>query len=240
MALTHSPSIVRDGMVLCLDAANPKSYPGSGTTWTDLSLQRYSANLVNDPAYDSNNKGSIAISNTSSYVSLTSPSSRWSWTPSGSTEPNTLSIEMWVKSSDSSGYYLSKPWNGNGEYNYFIQATSFYSGVGDQGHSLSFSSLATGNWEHIICIINPTQKAVYRNGVLNAGYTSHGITNNTTTYGNNAISLTLMTLYPYGVWAGNSTFTIAGNLGMFRIYNRTLTDNEVSKNFNAFKGRYGL
>ena len=37
MALAHSPRIVTDGLVLCLDAGNPKSYPGSGTTWTDLS-----------------------------------------------------------------------------------------------------------------------------------------------------------------------------------------------------------
>ena len=37
MALAHSPKIVTDGLVLCLDAGNPKSYPGSGTTWYDLS-----------------------------------------------------------------------------------------------------------------------------------------------------------------------------------------------------------
>ena len=37
MGLSHSPKIVTNGLVLCLDAANPKSYPGSGTAWTDLS-----------------------------------------------------------------------------------------------------------------------------------------------------------------------------------------------------------
>lgn len=39
MALAHSPKIITDGLVLCLDAGNTKSYPGSGTTWTDLSGQ---------------------------------------------------------------------------------------------------------------------------------------------------------------------------------------------------------
>ena len=38
MALTHSPRIVTDNLILCVDAANPKSYSGSGTTWKDLSV----------------------------------------------------------------------------------------------------------------------------------------------------------------------------------------------------------
>ena len=36
MSLSHSPKIVTDGLVFCLDAANPRSYPKSGTTWSDL------------------------------------------------------------------------------------------------------------------------------------------------------------------------------------------------------------
>jgi len=38
MSLNHSPSIVTDGLVLCLDAANQRSYPKSGTTWSDLAV----------------------------------------------------------------------------------------------------------------------------------------------------------------------------------------------------------
>jgi hypothetical protein len=37
MAISYNPRIVTDGLVLALDAGNPKSYPGSGTAWTDLS-----------------------------------------------------------------------------------------------------------------------------------------------------------------------------------------------------------
>jgi hypothetical protein len=51
MALSHSPSIVTDGLVLCLDAGNPKSYPGSGTTWTDLSGNGNNGTLVNGVGY---------------------------------------------------------------------------------------------------------------------------------------------------------------------------------------------
>lgn len=45
MALGHSPQIVRDGLVLYLDAANPKSYSGSGTTWYDLTGNNNNATL---------------------------------------------------------------------------------------------------------------------------------------------------------------------------------------------------
>ena len=47
MGLAHSPSIVTDGLVLCVDAANTKSYPGSGTTWTDISGKGHNGTLTN-------------------------------------------------------------------------------------------------------------------------------------------------------------------------------------------------
>ena len=52
MALTHSPSIVRTGLVLHLDAANLKSYPGTGVTWTGLTSSQL-AEGVNSPTYNS-------------------------------------------------------------------------------------------------------------------------------------------------------------------------------------------
>ena len=54
MGLAHSPSIVTDGLVLCVDAANTKSYPGSGTTWTDVSGKGYDGTLTNGPTFSSN------------------------------------------------------------------------------------------------------------------------------------------------------------------------------------------
>ena len=61
MALAHSPKIVTDGLVLCLDAGNPKSYPGSGTTWTDLSGQGNNGTLVNGVGYVGTNGGSLSF-----------------------------------------------------------------------------------------------------------------------------------------------------------------------------------
>ena len=53
MGLTHSPRIVTDGLVLALDAANVKSYGGSGTTWTDLSGKGNNGTINGSPSYTS-------------------------------------------------------------------------------------------------------------------------------------------------------------------------------------------
>ena len=71
MSLSRGPKIVTNGLVLYLDAANKKSYPGSGTTWTDLSGNNNTGTLTNGPTFDSNNGGSIVFDGTNDYVSNT-------------------------------------------------------------------------------------------------------------------------------------------------------------------------
>ena len=71
--IAYNPKIVTDGLVLCLDAANPKSYPGSGTTWYDLSGNGNHGTLINGPTYNSDNKGSIVFDGIDDYVSFTNP-----------------------------------------------------------------------------------------------------------------------------------------------------------------------
>ena len=61
MALAHSPRIVRDSLVFYLDAANTKSYTGSGTTWIDMSGKNHDGTLTNGPTFSSDNSGSIVF-----------------------------------------------------------------------------------------------------------------------------------------------------------------------------------
>ena len=73
MSTRYNPSIVRDNLVLYLDAANTKSYPGSGTTWKDISGKGNNGTLTNGPTFDSNNLGSIDFDGTNDHVVLSSP-----------------------------------------------------------------------------------------------------------------------------------------------------------------------
>ena len=62
--------IVQDGLVLNLDAGNTASYPGSGTTWFDLTSNNNDGTLINNPTFDSTNGGSIVFDGIDDYVSF--------------------------------------------------------------------------------------------------------------------------------------------------------------------------
>ena len=68
MALNHGPKLVTDGLVLWMDAADRTSYPGSGTTWTDLTRNGYNGTLTNGPTFSSANGGAIVLDGTDDYV----------------------------------------------------------------------------------------------------------------------------------------------------------------------------
>ena len=78
MGLNHSPKISTDGLKLCLDAANPRSYPGTGANFTDLKTGKTVAALVNSPAFSAANGGEIQLDGTDDYLDLSSfASSCW-------------------------------------------------------------------------------------------------------------------------------------------------------------------
>ena len=70
MGLSHSPRIVTDGLVFCVDAGDKMSYPGAGTTWTDLSKNRNNGTLTNGPTFNSANGGSISLDGSNDYISV--------------------------------------------------------------------------------------------------------------------------------------------------------------------------
>ena len=58
MASFAGPNLITDNLVLSLDASNTNSYPGSGTTWFDMSDKHNHGTLTNGPTFDSKNSGS--------------------------------------------------------------------------------------------------------------------------------------------------------------------------------------
>ena len=235
MALAHSPRIVTDGLILALDAANTKSYPGSGTTWTDLSGNGNNGTLINGPTYNSANGGSISFDGSNDYVSFASASELRFLNRS----PYTL--EVWMYPTSNPG---SSTWTGlfNREdtsvgsrdgYNFFLNGGSgtltlaaqrYYTGT-QSGVGYNFNDSDLLNiWHHVVVTYDGTTLRLYRNGVqLNSNTSTGNITNTSDT-------LEIGRRYTGSYFIGRLTGQ--------KIYNRALTVTEIQQNFNALKGRY--
>ena len=64
MGVNYNPKIVTDGLVFCVDAANKRSYPGAGTTWTDLTANKNNRTFTNMASFNSDNGGGIVLDGT--------------------------------------------------------------------------------------------------------------------------------------------------------------------------------
>ncbi len=236
MSYANGPKIVTNGLVFCIDAANSKCNNGAGFSLRDLSGNNNSATMTNGTNISGS---SFNLPNSASYIRVTSQVSNYfNWTPSG-IGFNTFSAEVWVRSNDAAGVIISKPWNGSGEYNYLAEPATWTLNIANQSSAISYDTISTGRWEHVVYIATPTVMAVYRNGTLNTGLVAHNITNNNPTVLND-IELTIGTLYPYETWGGNDGYTLKGDYATVKYYNRVLSAAEVLQNFNCTKGRFGI
>ena len=95
MAFNYSPKISTDGLVLCLDAANTKSYSGSGTVWSDLSRGGNNGTLTNGPTFNSGNGGSIVFDGVNDYVDCG---------VSNISLPINITLISWIYQSTTTGY----------------------------------------------------------------------------------------------------------------------------------------
>ncbi len=229
MSVNYNPRTVTDGLVLCLDAANRKSYPGSGTTWTDLSGRGNTGTLINMDGTNlsSANGGSLTFDGTNEYINL--PSSFAFGT-------STFSIECWVKADTLSGIdaiYYSQSSNSSGFYGvgHNSNGDGFYLSDfnGSTRVSTVFGSNAVVNtWYHLVFLKNASnQYVVYRNTIAST-------TNNTST-------LSLTSADPrigYNPASGSEIWD--GNISNFKIYNRALTAAEIQQNFNALRSRFSI
>jgi len=219
MALAHSPRIVTDGLVLCLDAANPKSYPGSDTTWTDLSGNENNGTLVNGVGYSADNKGTMVFDGVNDYVDLpnslgyTNQVSAFSWFKSNGTPLGDYHIILGGQELE-----ISIPTAGQIRTG-VVTNTRFVSNHG--------SGVTDGNWHYVGFTYNSSLKISYIDG-LNVG------TQSTTGSLTNTFSARRM-----GRFGTSTQYYANSNISSVHIYDRALTAQEIQQNFNALRGRYG-
>ena len=216
----YGPRIVSSGLVLCLDAANKRSYPGTGTTWTDLSGNNNNGTLTNGPTFSAGNQGSIVFDGVDDYGTVSND------TTSGT---NDFAISTWLYSTESSNnrYILDFGNNGGslisdtGRYRYYNQTT---------GTGTLYSdgiSYVVNSWYNIVISRISSITYLYSNGISIRNASDTG---NIGSWG---------TTLSVGRWGGGSLY-YQGRISNILIYkNKGLTFNEVLQNYNATKTRFG-
>lgn len=224
--LYHSPRIVMDGLVLCLDAGNGRSYGGSGTTWSDLSTNSMSGEIVNSPTYNPNNLGYFQFI-TDDYIKIPNSTLLDTQTPS---------VEVWIKTNalSQSGFWFEKGIV-NTQYSLFqeggnIQWRHNIGGIKTMSTSTA-NYLNTSNWYQIVGTYVSGDRRLYINGVLVKNDTQSGVI---------ATNSGGMSIGAYGGYSGSRGYYYNGNLAICRVYNKVLTPDEIQQNFNALRGRFGL
>jgi len=223
--LAHSPSIVMNGLVLCLDAGNTKSYPGSGTTWTDLSGRGNTGTLTNGPTFSSANGGSFVFDGTDDYASI-----------SGSITVSEVTFSVWLKRNgtqvDFTGILNSRGTDASGmsfAYNYGTLGYIW----NDSNQAYYFDSQLTppdGAWCMCVVTVTPTEAKFYLGQ-------SSGITTATNTMAHASTTLDALKLAVDDVGLSRN---FNGSIAQASLYNRALTAAEISQNFNATRSRYGI
>jgi len=227
----YTGQLITDGLVLNLDAAKRDSYPGSGTTWYDLSGNGNNGTLTNGPTYTGVSKdAAIVFDGVDDYVDCGNDSSVQI--------TGELTQEAWFKASSSSNNQgiIYKDDNSNRCYKLQLQANTnklfpiYFSGNTAYNTFTGNTDVGDNEWHHGVAVFDPGNSiAIYLDGQLEVTYTS-GIPNS---LDNDPADLELGR-------KGNNTLYLNGEIGIARIYNKVLTAEEVAQNFNALRGRYGI
>ena len=221
MAFHYSPKIVTEGLVLYLDAGNVKSYPLSGTAWSDISKQENNATLFNGPTYDSSNGGSILFDGTNDYC--------LAGTGLGIT--GNLTVTAWVRPSSftNQGNIVSKA--SNLGYRMRFQSNGTFWMYSNTNTITSPSTYTINNWFYTVGVFSSSGLRMYINGSL---VQSNGTAFTPSTHPSYAASIFI-------VGGFSSTQELfQGRIANVGVYNRALNQTEITQNFNAQKTKFGL
>jgi len=221
MAVGYNPSIVSDGLVMYLDAANTRSYSGTGNTWYDISRLGYALVARKSPTFVSSNAGSyfsLNGSNQDFYLASFGPAF---------TE---ITFNMWVWRNGTQNVYTGLVMSRGNASGFTYQSGGLgYHWLNNVGTYTYSSGVDTTNqtWSMATLVITATDAKWYLNGVLrNTRTASHS-------------SSTFSNLY-IGSDSGTANRYYNGRISMIQLYNRALTAQEILQNFNATRFRYGI
>lgn len=222
MGTKYNPSAVKNGLLICVDPANPFSYSGTGLTATGL-VSGIGATLVSGVGYSASNNGTFVLAGGTAYIN----SNITSFDLTGD-----MSAEIWFNLSSVAGDWVRVIGKGdstnrsfgfwyNTGINVFLHQRYGASSTVSATYSIS---IQTNTWYHVIVTSSGSTHKLYLNGADVQTQTGAG---------------------PF--YSSSSTLKVGygeihtyhnGRIGLYRIYNRALTAQEVLQNYNATKMRY--
>lgn len=234
MALNHSPSIVTNGLVMCVDAANPKSYQGTGTVVNDIMNNNQTIYLANNTQFSSTtaNGGGSFVFIGNNAIGCSSPMA-----PLGSGGIVTQETLIYFGATSGGQQTIfcrgvsGIQFNYGMVINYNLNQLCFRNSNNDW--VIQSDSLTPGNWYHLVISTTSSGSTGYVNGVVKNTIT------NTTTSLNPVNNYWTMGCRPIpGPFVYENFY---GNIAFYRVYHGiALTQEQVIQNFNAYRGRYGL
>ena len=226
MGVSDGPNIVTEGLVVAVNASDRNSYVGSGTTWRDLTPNQNNGSLTNGPTFNSSNGGNIVFDGSNDYITIVH-NSIFNITTA-------ISFNFWFKSTRTIDSYITT----KSEDSFYIAVgptgqpsnkMSFYLNGTTGGWLQSISDVSTGNWVNTQITWDGTTSKIYINGVLDNSGSRPG----TLSTGTSNITLgTRLNAF------NNIVGTLLGSLSSFSMYNKTLSDFEISQNYNAEKTKF--
>ena len=244
MGLAHSPRIVTDGIVLALDAGNTKSYPGSGTTWTDT-IGGKTGTLTNGPTYSSDNGGAIVFDGINDHIDLgtqlnsdislrDATISFWAYIDSTAADEAFVSIGsftinrplmIWYDTTVGSRDNTGTNDVGGGTTNAITVMVT--DSTSEKRFTTSDNALSATTWHNISVVLDVTNNTFYT--YIDSVEAAKWVDNNTSG-GINSSSLDFF-ISPLSTY-------LDGRISNLFVYNKALTASEVEQNYNALKGRY--
>ena len=239
MGFYRGPNIVRDGLVLALDAGSPRSYPGTGTTWFDLSGNDNNVTITG-PTW--NSAGYFAFDGTNDYCATSSNLNLTTYDSvvvevgikTNATNASMFAFEHTINwNTTSGGFGLVLHSNGGGNTanlhhtNHNTEVAKNYSFTMNTGWSIHTNVYSR--------IVDSTGRLAYTNGTLNAFSTTGGYTTATDTVAGSFANA----IFYIGARAGTGTY-LNGHIAFLRVYGFKLSATEILQNAIGNKKRFGL
>jgi hypothetical protein len=223
-------NIVKRGLTLHLDAASNSSYPGSGTSWYDLSGNVYNGTLTSGPTYNSGNGGYISFDGVDDYVTMGTATDFATYT-------NGFTVDLWTYPTSASAFsaIFSSAYSTSGTdwqvYVWYNTSNKFGTTQRYSGNQNDFNTTNTfpiNNWYNVVITSNNSTCYIYVNGTSQVSAATGQVNNQPAS---REVRLGNFKGYP-------AQYT--GRIASCRVYNRALSSSEVTQNYNIQKGRFGL